>query len=399
MTNSAARNPVKDRVAIVGVGSTGFSRSDDRSPLALALDASTRAIRDAGLAAADVNGVVAIGEPGAPSPAMLASSLGIPEVTHFSRPSPVALFGLIDAMNAVYAGACETVLVCAAMLRLPWASRSAAHDPFRGALVAGGGGAGAARRAWPESVTQAAAYAAWASRYMYEFGATREPLGRIAINSRTNAAANPLAAIREPITMDDYLAARMVREPLCMLDMDLPVDGADAFVLTTAERARTLPQPPVLVHAATTGLIDRNDEDQLPSLARHGQHVVAETLRAKSDLWLGDVDVYYPYDGFTIITLGWIENTGWCKPGEASRFIADQWDDERDQLLINGRVPVNSHGGSLSEGATRGTGHVREAVTQLRGQAGTRQVPGARTALVTTGGFFFNSQGAILRAA
>ena len=90
----------------------------------------------------------------------------------------------------------------------------------------------------------AAAYAAWASRYLHEYGATREPFGRVAINSRTNAAANPLAAMRTPMTMDDYLAARMIREPLCMLDMDLPVDGADAFVLTTAERARSMPHRP-----------------------------------------------------------------------------------------------------------------------------------------------------------
>jgi acetyl-CoA acetyltransferase len=191
----------------------------------------------------------------------------------------------------------------------------------------------------------------------------------------------------------------MIREPLCMLDMDVPVDGADAYVLTSTERAKSLPKPPVLIHAATAGLVARNDEDQLPSLARHGQHVVVEALRAKSDLWLDDVDVYYPYDGFTIITLGWIENTGWCGPGEATKFIADHWDDDGARLMIDGRIPVNSHGGSLSEGGTRGTGHIREAVVQLRGDAGERQVAGAKTALVTPGGFFFNSQGAVLRTA
>ncbi len=390
------RNPVKDRIAIVGVGSTGFSRSDERTPLALGLTAATAAIRDAGLTVADIDGVVALGEPGAPAPHVFAGALGLTDVTHFSRPPPVIMFSVIDAMNAIFAGACDTVLIVSSMIRLPWASRSAANDPFRRALTAGGGGA--ARRGWPETIAMAPAYAAWASRYLHEFGATREVFGRIAINSRTNAAANPLAAIRTPMSMDDYLAARMVRDPLCMLDMDLPVDGADAFVLTTAERAAALPQPRVLIHAATVGLPERGDEDQLPSLARHGQHVVADALRAKSDIWLDDVDVYYPYDGFTIITVGWIENVGWCKPGEAGRFVAEHWDDAAGRMMINGRVPVNSHGGSLSEGGTRGTGHLREAVLQLRGQAGTRQVAGARTALVTSGGFFFNSQGAVLRA-
>jgi acetyl-CoA acetyltransferase len=216
--------------------------------------------------------------------------------------------------------------------------------------------------------------------------------GRIAVNCRTNALENPLAAVRTPITLDDYYAARVIRDPLGRLDMDLPVDGADAFVLTSAERARSLLHPPVLIHAATVGLVDSNDEDQLPSLRRHGQHVVVEALRAKSDLWLDDVDVYYPYDGFTIITAGWIENSGWCNPGEAGRFVREHWDDASNRILIDERIPVNSHGGSLSEGGTRGTGHIREAVTQLRGDAGPRQAPNASTALVTPGGFFFNSR-------
>jgi len=393
-----AGNPIKDQVAIVGVGSTGFSRTNERSSLALALDASTQAIRDAGLTAADVNGIVAVGEAGAPSPQVMASALGIDNVTHFSRPAPVIMFSIIDAMNAVYSGSCDTVLVCSSMMRLPGMSRSAGNDPFRRALTRGGG-PGAARAGWPENVALAAAYAAWASRYIYEYGVTREPFGRVAINCRTNAARNPLAAMRDPITMADYLDSRMIREPLCMLDMDVPVDGADAYVLTSAERAKSLPKPPVLIHAATTGLVAPNDEDQLPSLAHHGQHVVVEALRAKSDLWLDDVDVYYPYDGFTIITLGWIENTGWCGPGEATKFIADNWDDDGARLMIDGRIPVNSHGGSLSEGGTRGTGHIREAVVQLRGEAGERQVAAAKTALVTPGGFFFNSQGAVLRTA
>ncbi len=389
---AARRNRVKDQVAFVGIGTTGFTRTSDRSSLALALDASTKAIRDAGLAASDINGVVSTAEPGAPGPELLATTLGIPDVTHFSKPAPVAMFSIVDAMNAVFSGSCDTVLVCSSMLRLPWNSRSAANDPFRRQF------APALATGVPESIVGAPAYAAWASRYMHEFGVQKEPFGRVAVNMRTNAVANPAAVMRAPLTLDDYYAARMVREPLSMLDMDVPVDGADAFVLTTAERARMLPHAPVLVHAATVGLGTSN-EDQLPSLARHGQHVVIEALRAKSDLWIDDVDVFFPYDGFTIITLGWIENSGWCKPGEAGRFIAEHWDEAGQRIVINGRVPLNPHGGSLSEGATRGTGHVREAVTQLRGEAGDRQVPGARTALVTPGGFFFNSQGAILRTA
>jgi acetyl-CoA acetyltransferase len=379
-------------VAIVGVGSTGFSRTNERTALALGLDAATQAVRDAGLTAADVDGIVAIGEPGAPSPQMFASSLGLDALTHWTRPAPVVMFSIVDAANAICAGSADTVLVVSSMLRLPWASRSAANDPFRRRTVTPTPTA-------PESVSMATGYTAWASRYLYEYGATREVWGRIAVNCRTNALQNPLAALRTPLTLDDYYQARMIREPLCMLDMDLPVDGADAFVLTSAERAKTLPHPAVLIHATATGMVGENTEDQLRSLARHGQHIVVEQLKAKGDFWIDDVDLFYPYDGFTIITTGWIENTGYCKPGAAGDFMREHWVDDQNRVLINGRVPINSHGGSLSEGGTRGTGHIREAVVQLRGEAGERQVEGARTALVTPGGFFFNSQGALLRRA
>jgi acetyl-CoA acetyltransferase len=380
-----ARNPIKDRIAVVGVGSTGFTRRSERSALALGLEAATMAIRDAGLRAADIDGVVAIGEPGAPAAQTFASALGLDVVTHWSRPAPVVMFAIADAVHAIVAGSADTVLVVSAMLR-----PRRDHDPF-------GQPAASPTVHVPESLRLAAAYAAWANRYLDEYGATREGWGRIAVNGRTNAARNPLAAMRTPMTLDDYYAARMVREPLCMLDMDLPVDGADAFVLTSAERATRMPQAPVLVHAIATGMVGENTEDQLGSLRRHGQHVVVELLRARSDFWLDDVDLYYPYDGFTIIAAAWIENTGWCKPGEAGHFLRDHWVDEENRVLIGGRIPINSHGGSLSEGGTRGTGHLREAMLQLRGEANDRQVRGARTALVTPGGFFFNSQGALLR--
>jgi acetyl-CoA acetyltransferase len=385
-----ARNPLKDRVAIVGVGSTGFDRHGQRSSASLAAEASTRAIRDAGLTAADIDGVVSTGEPAAPPPQQLAAMLGLTGVTHYPRSTPVVMFAMIDAINAVFSGSADTVLVYNSVYRLPWNSRSAAEDPFRRHFTTGVTGS-------PESMTNAVAYTGWASRYLHEYGGTREDFGLVTVNARSNGARNPLATLRQPITMEDYLGARMIREPFGMLDMDIPTDGADAFVVTTAERARDLPQTPVLVHATSTGTAPCTAEDQLPDLQHHGQQVVAANLRAKSDLWIDDVDVFLPYDGFTIITLGWIENLGWCGPGGAGDFLRRHWDEAGNRVLIDGRVPMNPHGGALAEGATRGSGYVREAVHQLRGQADDRQVDGARTALVTSGGFFFNPQGLVLR--
>ncbi|HZP28537.1 MAG TPA: thiolase family protein [Acidimicrobiia bacterium] len=387
----ASRNPMKDRVAIANASTTGFvPHNTERSPASLALEACTAVLRDSGLGAGDVDGLCG-SIPDAPA---MQAALGLPDVTWFAN--PVIPFGnhVVAAVAAVASGVCDVVLAYHAAYRMAWNTASALRDPFRRALTPGaapGGGRG------PETISGAPAYAAWASRYMHEYGTPREHLGYVALNDRANAARNPAAAMRAPMTMDDYLAGRMVREPLCLYDMDVPVDGADAFVITTAERARDLPHPPVLVHAATLGMIDRHDEDQLPSLARTAQHVVVEALRARSDLWLDDVDVYFPYDGFTIITLGWLESTGWCGPGEAGAFLEQHWNEEEGRVLVDGRIPVNPHGGALSEGGTQGSGHLREAVLQLQGRAGERQVAGAETALVTPGGFFFNSQGMVLR--
>ena len=174
---------------------------------------------------------------------------------------------------------------------------------------------------------------------------------------------------------------------------ETPIDGGDAFIVTTTERARDLALPPVLINAAVLGQVAPNEEDQTVSLRANGQQVVVDTLKAKSDLWIDDIDVYFPYDGFTPITLNWFENVGWCKPGEAGEFLREHWDAAEGRVLIDGRIPVNPHGGSLSEGATQASGHIREAVHQLQGLAGERQVPDAQRALITAGGFFFNAQG------
>jgi acetyl-CoA acetyltransferase len=386
------RNPAKDLVAFAGAATTGFSRNKGSvSAASLALEACVKVLRETGLRADEIDGICGSS---VPAPYMQAA-LGIPETTWFANPQIPFVNQTVAAMAAVYTGLCDTVLAYHSIYRGPSNSRSAGRDPFR---RSGGFGAGMAIPP-PESLFGSTGYTAWASRYLYEHpAARREDFGMVAINDRTNAAKNPGAVMREPITMDDYLAARMIRWPLSILDMDVPIDGADAFVITTAERARDLPLRPVLINAATLGTIDKNEEDQQPSLARHGQHVVVEALRGKSDFWIDDIDVYFPYDGFSIITLNWIENAGWCGPGEAGAFMEEHWDKETNRLLINGHIPVNPHGGALSEGGTQGSGHIREAVHQLQGLAGERQVEGAQRAIVTAGGLFFNAQGLTLRS-
>lgn len=391
----AKRNPHKDEVAVASAATTGFSRSaGEVTGASLAVDACIKAIEAAGIDRSDINGII-----GAEN-AYVQSALGIPEINYWNGPGIPFGFTLANAVGAIASGQADVVLAYHSIYRNPSNSRSAAGDLFRRAAFArmaammGGAGDGFG----PDSISGAVGYTAWASRYLHEYGESRDLFGYIAVNDRTNAASNPAAVMRDSLTMDDYLAARMIRWPLSLLDMDVPIDGADAFIITSAERARDMALPPVLIHACTNGMVAQNEEDQTPSLLHHGQHAVLESLRAKSDLWTDDMDVFFPYDGFSFITVSWIENVGLCGLGEARGFIEDNWDKQANRILINGRVPVNPHGGSLSEGGTQGSGHTREAVHQLQGLAGARQVEGAQAALVLMGGFFFNAQGAVLRA-
>ncbi len=385
------RNPAKDLVAIASAATTGFFASNTaRSQLSYAAQAAIAALRAAGVSAAEVDGIIGSTSPTASE---MQQALGIPVVTYFANPPIPFVNQLSAAVAAVHSGLCNVVLAYHASYRLPWNTSASLKDPFRRGGMTGGAGA-----AVPESVSGSVGYTAWASRYLHEYGGTREDLGLIAINGRSNAANNPAAALREPLTMPGYLDARMIRYPLCILDMDIAVDGADAFVITTAERARDMRLKPVLINAATLGMTSTSSEMQTPSLREHGQQVVVESLKARGDFWIDDCDIYFPYDGFSIIALNWIENAGFCGPGEAGEFLRQHWDSRTNRVLIDGRVPLNPHGGSLSEGASQGSGHIREAVHQLQGSAGDRQVAGAARAIVTAGGFFFNAQGALLRA-
>ena len=393
--NVTRRYPARDQVAIVGIGTTPFSRDSGRSELSLVLEACQNAIKDAGLTKHDIDGLsgdIFRNE-------IVQSALGIPE-TGWSVSCLTAFnIQMTNAMMAVASGVCETVLVHHSMYRTPMLSASAAKDPYRRRAQTFIG----QRRQqshWPDSIAgEASVYAPWARKYFDTYKARREHLGYIALNHRTNARMNDHAAVQDPLTMNDYLGARMVWDPLSILDIEFPVDGADAFVVTTAERAGDLPHPPVLIHAAVAGQTDRTAEENMVDVDHTSQGVVSRRLWDVSELTLDDIDLFYPFDGFSIITLKWFEEIGYCGRGEAGDFLDDNWDEATGRIMIGGRIPVNSHGGNMSEGASQGSGHIREAVHQLRGDAGERQVAQARAALVTPGGFFFTPGGLIFRTA
>jgi acetyl-CoA acetyltransferase len=220
-----------------------------------------------------------------------------------------------------------------------------------------------------------------ANQYLHRYGATRELFGRIALNARANAARNPAAIYRDPMTMDDYLSARPITSPFGLYDCDVPCDGSIAIVVSDAAVARDLPRPAVRIEAVGTQILERVSWDQ--GTLTHEPQVLGQSahLWSRTDLRPHDVDVALVYDGFTFNAVSWLEALGFCGLGEAK-----DWIDGGRRIALDGDVPVNPHGGQLSEGRTHGFGFLYEAVTQLRHAAGERQVAGATTAVVTSGG-------------
>lgn len=375
----------ESQVALTGVGQSRVGRRLMVDPLSLTVDACTAAIDDAGLTFDDIDGLVTY--PGGAIGGGLTEGGTMP-VEEVLRIHPTWVSGgsefpgqngsIIAAMLAVSAGLCRHVLC----YRTVWESSHSAM------IRAGEWHPSAARavgmmeaRAPFGAMSAANWIALCAAHYFARYGGDREVLGRIAVNARTNAATNPEAVYRDPITLDDYFAARMISTPFGLFDCDVPVDGAVAVVVSAAETAGDRPHPPVLVEAVGTQIMERLSWDQ-GTLTHLPQSLGPSThLWSRTDLRPDDVDVALLYDGFTFNALSWLEALGFCDFGEGAEFIG-----EGEVISRGGRLPVNPHGGQLGAGRLHGYGFVREAMLQLRGQAGDRQIAEARTAVVTAGG-------------
>ena len=208
-----------------------------------------------------------------------------------------------------------------------------------------------------------------ASQYLHRYGATRELFGHIAVNARRNAGLNPNAIYREPFTLDDYFDVRMVTTPFGLYDCDVPCDGAMAVIVSAADVAGDLPHPAIRIEAAGTQITERLSWDQ--DTVTHEPQVIGPSthLWTRTSLTPDDIDVALLYDGFTFNCVTWIEALGFCGFGEAK-----DWIDGGRTIALDGTLPLNPHGGQLSEGRTHGMGFFYEAVTQLRHDAGDRQV-------------------------
>ena len=397
-----ARNPMRDKVAIVGVGSTAYGRDLKRTELSLGLEAAVKAIEDAGIDRQEIDGICGTGMTplamGGAGFLSLQGALGIEETTWVKN----GWLGscLVYAAEAVFSGLCDTALVVQAYTREINMSRSAANDPFRmrsaelGAAGSAIAGFGDFARRWIHSGEP---YAAWMARYMRDFGATKDVFGRIAVNNRSHASRNPNAVMRTPITLEDYHASRTIWAPMQMFDMDVPVDCGEAVIITTAERAKDLAKTPVYIHAMSLGgsQVGEFYENTL-GWTENSSWISLRGLWARSEMKVEDVDLFYPYDGYSVNAVALTEAAGFCKPGESEDYFKTSWDDEQNILRLNGRTLVHTHGGGLSQGRAGGFNFYTEAVRQLRGTEGERQAPNASTALLCAGSSFFHDPASVL---
>jgi acetyl-CoA acetyltransferase/uncharacterized OB-fold protein len=370
--------------AITGIGASQMGRRLMRDPLSLTVEAAMAAIEDAGLSVEDIDGLSTY--PGTLGFGMSEGGVTALESVMRIRPTwyngGMETFGpggsIIAAMMAVSAGLATHVLC----FRTVWQST---HD----ALVRAGKITSGSTRVGPPqdyilpfgASSAAHTLGMSAQRHMHKYGTTRETLGWIALNQRRNAALNPTAIYRDPLTMDDYLSARMITTPFGLYDCDVPCDAAIAVVVSAADVARDLRRPPIRFEAVGTQLVERVDWDQ--STLTHEPQVIgpAAHLWTRTSLTPADVDVALLYDGFTFNCLSWLEALGFCGIGEAKDFI-----DGGKNIALDGIIPVNPNGGQLSHGRTHGYGLLLEAVIQLRGDADARQVADCEIAVVSSGG-------------
>jgi acetyl-CoA acetyltransferase len=376
-----ANEIIERRACISGAGQSEIGRRLYRDPVELTLDACLAAVEDAGLTTRDIDGLSTY--PGPMDTPAGFSGAGAYDIIDALRLN-VGWYGsgietsgqlgsVINACMAVGSGLANHVLC----FRSVWEG-SAQGDKGRSAVMPLGGGGGGGFKAsgfmqW-NLVYSAPSAAIWialfAQKHFHTFGTTREQMAWIPLNARRNAALNPNAIYRDPLTLDDYFAARMISTPFCLFDCDVPCDGATAVIVSRIDRARDLRKPPLRVEAVGAALRGRPSWDQFDDLTTMPNRDAGAQMWTRTDLKPSDVQLLEAYDGFSFLTISWIEALQFVKPGESGPFIEGGKNIARDGVL-----PLNTNGGQLSAGRLHGYGFLHEAVTQMWGEGGDRQVP------------------------
>ena len=376
---------LKERGAITGIGETAYSRNSGKSVVALQMQASLEAIADAGLSPTDIDGVIVYGPSGVVAEDFV-TNFGIPDL-RFSATTPMggasAVAAVQCAIAVIVSGVCRHVLI-----------------PL-GRNGASGSRIGTRVREMPQfrvvgefempvgAIAPAQLYAPMARRHMELYGTTSRQFGEIAV---ANPPARGAPRQRHHDRAQDHQTSRMIADPLRLFDCSLESDGAAAIVVSAAERARDLARRPVYVMGVAEGHPDSPSViSQRPDITTLGLAKAAPRAFAMAGVGPGDIDVAEIYDCFTYTVLCEIEDLGFCRKGEGGPFV------EGGATALGGRLPVNTHGGLLSQAHMAGLNHVVELVRQLRGEGGATQVPDAEIGLVTGYGDMGDGSVAVMR--
>ncbi|HSS10726.1 MAG TPA: lipid-transfer protein [Acidimicrobiales bacterium] len=376
-------NLLKDRAAIVGIGATEFSEHSGRSEMRLACEAVAAALADAGIAPAEVDGMVTFTADTNPE-IQIARNLGIGELKMFSRIHHGGGAGGGCVQQAALAVACGVadVVVCYRAFNERSGNRFGAGVQGRAPVA----NAESSHFSWYAPfglLTPAQWVAMFARRIMYEYGVTSEDFGRVAVADRRHAATNPAAFFYgQPITLEDHQSSRWIVEPLHLLDCCQESDGGQALVVTSLARARDLPQPTVVIRAVAQGAGEQQQmmtsyyRPSITGLPEMG--LVARQLYATAGVGPDDIQAAVIYDHFTPFVLPQLEEFGFCGRGEAKDFIKD------GNIELGGRLPINTNGGQLGEAYIHGMNGIAEGVRQVRGTS-VNQVDDIGHVLVTAG--------------
>jgi acetyl-CoA acetyltransferase len=364
--------------AVVGVGYTAFTDASPKSVLGLAAEACASAVADCGLATTDVDGIASfmLGHDSVPTQAV-ATALGLPQLrfsldANLGGQAPCYL--VEQAAAAVATGQAEVVLVYRAMK-----GRSGTRV---GSMEFAGPGA---QYRYPIGYSAYLMYVAmWASRFLHETGQDEHDLGAVAVTQREYAVRNPRAFRRTPLDLDEYIASPLVVDPFRAADCTIEVDGACAVVVTSRDRARDLPNSPAVIASGTYRAgpgcgLDIGDHLEWQDYSRNYTSWLASDLFGRAGVSRDDVQIAEIYDCFTSTVLMGLEGLGLCERGGSGAFVRE------GHTGAAGRLPTNTNGGLLAEGYLHGMNTVAEAVLQVQGRAGDRQVPLHDVCVVTSG--------------
>ncbi len=367
---------------ISGIGQSEIGQRLTRHPLLLTLDAVKQALAEAGLTIGQIDGVSTY--PGKSTGYLgfspvgadeLVDALGIRATWHQGAMEISAQLGAVAAAAmAVRTGQARHVICFRTVYEAAAIARPEDYPSSRGKTVEG-------FSQWfaPFNAISAACWVAqYAARHMHRYGLTREQLAQIALTDRANALRNPAALVREPLTMDQYMAARMITTPLCLYDCDRFTDASTVLIVSAGDALDEVGCTPIRI-AAMAGSVERHSWDQAEWMA---SYATGPDLWKQTDYSVADVDTVQFYDGFSFLALSWFEALGFCPVGEGGHFI-----EGGRRIALDGELPFNTFGGQIGAGRLHGFGFAHEAVTQLRGQGGERQIAGdPRVAVATSGG-------------